>query len=87
MVALVEIGTVVEYFCTDLLSSVIFQSLSSVECGSSSILVKAFPLLVITTRFLSSSKLARPYIYRLIVLSRLTCPSTGPLLQFETNPW
>ena len=40
--------------------------------GSSSILVKAYLLLVMTTRFLSSSKLARPYICRLIVLSRLT---------------
>ncbi len=54
--------------------------------GSSSILVKAYLLLVMTTRFLSSSKLARPYICRLIVLSLLTWPSTGPLLQLDSNP-
>jgi len=29
----------------------------------------------------SRSRLARPYIWRLRVLSRLICPSTGPLLQ------
>jgi hypothetical protein len=33
------------------------------------------------TRFLKRSKPARPYICRLIVLSRLICPSMGPLFQ------
>lgn len=58
----------------------------SSEIGSSSILVKDYFLLVITTRFLSSSKLARLYICLLIVLSLFTCPSTGPLLQLDSNP-
>ena len=33
------------------------------------------------TRARSRSKFARPYLWRLIALSRFTCPSTGPLLQ------
>ncbi len=34
-----------------------------------------------STRARSRSKLARPYIWRLMVLRRLTCPSSWPLLQ------
>jgi hypothetical protein len=46
---------------------------------------------VITTRFLSSSKPALPYICLLMFLSLLTCPaaaaaSTGLLLQLEIKP-
>jgi hypothetical protein len=33
-----------------------------------------------STRAFNSSKPARPYICRLIALSRLICPSIGPLL-------
>jgi hypothetical protein len=33
----------------------------------------------------SSANPARPYICRLIIFSRLTCPSTGPLLHFPVS--
>jgi hypothetical protein len=38
-----------------------------------------------STRARSRSKLARPYICRLMTFSRVTCPSTGPLLQGSSN--
>src|SRR4051812_10177567 len=38
------------------------------------------------SRARSNSKPARPYIWRLIVFSRFTCPSTGPLLQRSVRP-
>ena len=37
-----------------------------------------------STLALSNSNLARPYIWRLMTLSRLICPSTGPLLHRMT---
>ena len=37
------------------------------------------------TRAFKRSKFARPYICRLIVFGRLTCPSTGPLLQGDSS--
>ena len=37
------------------------------------------------TRARSSSNPARPYICRLIVFSRFTCPSTGPLLHLAVT--
>jgi hypothetical protein len=54
---------------------------------SSSLLVTiCFPFYAAcSTRALKRSKFARPYICRLIVFSRLTCPSTGPLLQGSSS--
>src|SRR5258708_32870316 len=39
-----------------------------------------------STRARSRGSLARPYMLRLINLSRFTCPSTGPVLQGKVNP-
>src|SRR2546423_221248 len=38
------------------------------------------------TRVRSRSKFARPYMLRLMNLSRLTFPSTGPCLHFKLSP-
>ncbi len=38
------------------------------------------------TRRRNKSNRARPYLLRLINLRRLTCPSTGPLLEGKVNP-
>ena len=51
------------------------------KSGSSSLLVKGPYAMTASTRSFSRSNPARPYIWRLMVLSRLICPSTGPLLQ------
>jgi len=39
----------------------------------------------LTTRALSNTNPARPYICRLIVFNRFTCPSTGPLLHVSVT--
>src|SRR5262249_42934590 len=58
------------------------------ESGVSSALLvtTCFPFYAAcNTRALKRSKFARPYICRLIVFSRLTCPSIGPLLQGNSS--
>lgn len=46
-----------------------------------------FAQLVKINLFASKSKLARPNIWRFNILSRLFCPSTGPLLTSNVRPF